>query len=77
MGGPADQQAEHDELPGSGFKTVSLAKEKHSATEKRRRDRIAEGYSLMTSHSLGLSVRVTAKSINASGNQEPQCLHAP
>ena len=47
MFSPPDQRAEHDEPPGSGFKTGSLAKEKHSATEKRRRDRIAEGYSLM------------------------------
>ena len=52
MASPPDQQAEHDEPPGSGFKTGSLAKEKHSATEKRRRDRIAEGYRLMASHLL-------------------------
>ncbi|CAK0783917.1 hypothetical protein CVIRNUC_007117 [Coccomyxa viridis] len=43
MASPPEQRAEHDEPPGSGFKTGSLAKEKHSATEKRRRDRIAEG----------------------------------
>ena len=54
MASPPDQQAEHDEPPGSGFKTGSLAKEEHSATEKRRRDRIAEGSMLMASRLLVL-----------------------